>query len=79
IDALFEDGFQGVEVLPGLKNYRLNNQQGNLVFDARFGKEIKEKYRVAMIVNNILNAEYSSRPGDLQPPRNFIVQLQCDL
>ena len=79
IDALFEDGFQGVEVLPGLKNYRLNNQQGNLVFDARFGKEIKEKYRVAMIINNILNAEYSSRPGDLQPPRNFIVQLQCDL
>jgi iron complex outermembrane receptor protein len=79
IDALFEDGFQGQEVLPGLKEYRENNQRGNLVFDVRFAKEIEKKYRVSLIVNNLLNAEYSSRPGDIQAPRNFIIQLQYDL
>jgi len=23
-----------------------------------------------------LNAEYATRPGDIQPPRNFLLQLQ---
>jgi len=38
--------------------------------------KINENFRVSFIVNNLLNAEYSSRPGDIQPPRNFIAQLQ---
>lgn len=79
VDALFEDGFQGEEVLAGLKEYRQNNQRGNLVFDYRVAKKFVDKYRISFIVNNILNAEYSSRPGDIQPPRNFIVQLQYGL
>ena len=29
-----------------------------------------------LMVNNVLNAEYSTRPGDIQAPRNFLVQLQ---
>lgn len=76
IDALFEDGFQGVEVLPGLKEYRHTHQHGNLVFDVRFAKGFKEHYRLAFLVNNLLNAEYVSRPGDIQPPRNFVLQFQ---
>jgi outer membrane receptor protein involved in Fe transport len=31
---------------------------------------------LSFIVNNVFNAEYSTRPGDIQPPRNFIAQLQ---
>jgi outer membrane receptor protein involved in Fe transport len=47
-----------------------------VVFDARIAYKINENFRVSFIVNNVLNAEYSSRPGDIQPPRNFIAQLQ---
>lgn len=76
IDRLFEDGIQGTQVLPGLKEYRLQHQEGSLVFDARIAYEFKDKYKVSFIVNNLRNTEYSSRPADIQAPRQFLAQLQ---
>ena len=79
IDKIFEAELFGQEILPGLNQYRMNNQEGSLVFDTRLGYKINEKYGVAFIVNNLLNTEYSSRPADLQPPRQFVVQLRYGL
>lgn len=78
IDATFEDGILNgtVQILPGLKQYRVLNNKGSLVFDARIGYSFKKHYRVGFMVNNVLNAEYTSRPGDVQAPRTFLVQLQ---
>jgi outer membrane receptor protein involved in Fe transport len=76
IDATFEDGVLGQQILPGLKEYRREHNGMTFVFDARIAWEYKERYRVGFIVNNVLNAEYMSRPGDIQPPRTFILQLQ---
>ncbi len=77
IDKVFEEPIAGTTyILPGLKQYRQQHHYGNLVFDARMSYKINENFRVSFIVNNLLNAEYSSRPGDIQPPRNFIAQLQ---
>ena len=76
IDRMFEEDAFGTEILPGLKEYREKYPQGNFVIDSRFGYKVNDKIRVSLIANNILNAEYSSRPGDIQAPRNFIVQLQ---
>ena len=77
IDRIFEDEISnGVYILPGLKEYRQENNGPTTVFDARAGYEIKKHYRVGFIVNNLLNAEYVTRPGDIQPPRTFMVQLQ---
>jgi outer membrane receptor protein involved in Fe transport len=63
-------------ILPGLRAYREVYNKGNLVFDARFGYRVNDKYRIGFMVNNILNSETTSRPGDIQAPRNFIIQLQ---
>lgn len=63
-------------ILPGLRTYREIYNKGNLVFDARFGYRVNDNYRVGFMVNNILNSETTSRPGDIQAPRNFIIQLQ---
>lgn len=63
-------------VLPGLREYREKYDQGSLVFDARFGYNVKDCLRLGFIVNNILNAEYVSRPADIQAPRTFMLQLQ---
>jgi outer membrane receptor protein involved in Fe transport len=75
IDAIFEDGFFGKEILPGLKEYRQENNGPTIVFDARIGYCYKEKYKIAFIVNNIANTEYMTRPGDIQAPRSFMLQL----
>ncbi|MFT5778122.1 MAG: outer membrane receptor protein involved in Fe transport [Crocinitomicaceae bacterium] len=79
IDNVFEDPISGTEILPGLKDYRAENQQGSLVFDSRLIYTIKEHYTIAFIVNNILNTEYSSRPGDIQPPRQYMMQLRFSI
>lgn len=82
IDRVFEDEVipgTGIYILPGLKKYRQEHNGGNLVFDARIGYEINENYRVGFVVNNILNTEYMGRPGDIQAPRNFILQIQAKI
>jgi iron complex outermembrane receptor protein len=81
IDRTFEDDLDPsltseVYILPGLTAYRQQYNKGNLVFDVRFGYKINDQYRIGLIANNILNAEYTTRPGDIQPPRNFMVQIQ---
>lgn len=77
IDAIFENELlPGLYILPGLESYRERFDKGNLVFDARIGYSFLKHYRVGFIVNNFLNNEYSTRPGDVQAPRNFILQLQ---
>jgi outer membrane receptor protein involved in Fe transport len=76
IDRTFEDGVFGTQILPGLKQYRVLNHEGSLVVDMRIGYNFKEHYRVGFMINNLLNAEYSTRPGDIQAPRTFMVQLQ---
>lgn len=77
IDAIFENEIvPGTTILPGLKQYREENNKGALVFDLRTGYKFAEHYRVGFIINNLLNAEYVTRPGDIQAPRSFVVQLQ---
>jgi outer membrane receptor protein involved in Fe transport len=80
IDRVFEEDLDPtnaeVYLLPGLRKYRAEYNKGNLVVDARIGYKINDQFRVGFMVNNLLNAEYSTRPGDIQAPRNFLVQLQ---
>ncbi len=78
IDAIFEEKIAGQELLPGLKQYRKDyDMKGAIVWDLRIGYNIGKSYRVGFIVNNILNREYTTRPGDIQAPRTFILQVQA--
>lgn len=80
IDRVFEEDLDPTQnelfVLPGLREYRLNHQEGSLVFDTRLAYTVKKKFRFGLIINNLFNAEYVSRPADLQAPRTVIFQLQ---
>lgn len=77
VDKIFEEGIFGNQILPGLKNYRNDptNQKAEIAFDARVSYTYKEKYKASFIVNNLTNTEIMGRPGDIQAPRLFIVQL----
>lgn len=63
-------------ILPGLAAYRQKYNKGNFVVDLRLGYKLNDKYRFGLIANNIFNAEVTTRPGDIQPPRNFMAQIQ---
>ena len=79
IDRAFEVGVLGTELLVGMQHYRQQYNKGVFVFDARLSYELKKGIKLNFIANNFLNVEYASRPGDLQAPRNFTLQLQYDL
>jgi outer membrane cobalamin receptor len=70
IDQVFET------LIPGVKDYRTENEHGDLIFDARILWQMNDVARLSLIGNNIFNREYSSRPADLQPPRNVALQVQ---
>jgi len=81
IDKTFVEGIATAdgsvtEILPGLDRYRAEHNKGSLVFDARIGYNFLEHYRVGFVVNNLLNTEYDTRPGDIQAPRSYVLQLQ---
>jgi iron complex outermembrane receptor protein len=76
IDRVFEESIAGTYILPGLKEYRETYNKGSFVVDLRLGYKLNDNYRLGFMVNNLLNSEYTSRPGDIQPPRNFSLQVQ---
>jgi outer membrane receptor protein involved in Fe transport len=63
--------------VPEVKEYRLRNSTGFMTFDVRFSVKPIEKLKFSIIGANLLNEEYSYRPGLLEPPRN--VQIRIDI
>ena len=80
IDRVFQEDLDPtlaeLYILPGLKEYREKYNKGAIVFDARFALIVAKNYRIGFIVNNVFNNEYTTRPGDIQAPRNFLMQVQ---
>lgn len=69
----------GDVILPGIEDYRNQNNSGDYIFDYRLSYQISNSSKIAVIVNNLLNREYMTRPGDIQPPRNFTIQYALKL
>jgi outer membrane receptor protein involved in Fe transport len=60
----------------GVTDYRERKDKGFLVFDSRVKYDINEKSSAAFVVKNLFNAEYSTRPGLIEAPRNYSLQYQ---
>jgi len=79
IDLAFEQGILGQEILVGMENYRAHFNKGVVVFDLRFCYNFSSQFKCHLIINNFTNVEYVSRPGAVQAPRNFVLQVQYNL
>jgi iron complex outermembrane receptor protein len=66
-------------VLPGLPRYREKDRRGSWVHDFRIGFYLSKSFKISYIVNNLFNEEYSSRPGDVRPPRLHTIQVSVKL
>jgi len=62
-------------IFSGLNDYWKKNNKGYFTMDARFGVKISKNIQGWIMLNNLLNSEYSLRPMDLSAPRTFIVQI----
>jgi len=70
IDALFED-----YVIPGLKEYRAANNNGYYIWNARVAYHFNEQFKASLLVKNLTNVEYGTRPGLLEPTRLLSMRL----
>ena len=64
----------GIEILPGYGSYRDSRMTGDLVYDTRLSYRINKKSKFSLLVNNLLNREYTNRPGNVLPPRTILWQ-----
>jgi outer membrane receptor protein involved in Fe transport len=70
IDRIFE-----VLVVPGLREFREQNDNGWSNVGIRLGYSFDDKKKISFLANNLFNEAYSVRPGLLEMPRNFTVRL----
>lgn len=78
IDTIFGaelvTGLKSSVILPGINEYRAKHDKGYFVFDLRGSFDITEKMKIGLILKNVLNNEYMTRPGYIEAPRNLAVQ-----
>ncbi len=74
VDYAFVDPFLGDQLLPGFTDYRNARRTGDIITDFRASVKLGEYSKLALILNNAFNREYSNRPGNVMPPRTIIVQ-----
>ncbi len=74
----FADRIDGIYyiVLKGLDTFAERRKHGDFVIDGRIAVKIKKHTQVSFMVKNITNLEYANRPGVLNPPRNYTLQLR---
>lgn len=64
--------------IPDLESYRDFDSNGYQIFDARVGYSLGNM-DIAVHLKNILNQEYTQRPGIIQAPRNIALRLDYNL
>lgn len=80
VDEIFLKPLSGtVYILPGYKEYREEHNKGYAVFDVRMSYKIFSSSEFSVIVKNIFNKEYMTRPGDIRPPRSLSVQFSVTI
>jgi len=61
--------------VPGIIEAREELDGGDFIIDIRAGYQITKEARLGLVVNNLLNREYMSRPANMMPPRTIAMQL----
>jgi len=62
----------------GIKKYREEHNSGNFIVDFRVGYAFGI-FKVSLMVNNLMNTEYSLRPITIEAPRTTSVQLLLNI
>lgn len=69
IDRIF------LENIPGVRNYRENNPEGQTLLGIRFGYEFSSSFALQIQISNLLNQNYMIRPGLPAAPRLSSLRL----
>lgn len=62
-------------IVPGLKKYRTDNNQGFTIYDIRAGYEFLKYFKLSLLVKNLTNEAYTIRPAIMEAPLNISGRL----
>ena len=86
IDAIFTDKIinEGVEgfidpIIPGINEARDKFNNGDIIVDTRIGYQLNEIIKFGLVVNNLFNREYMSRPANMMSPRTLAFQFSLKI
>lgn len=74
--SIFEKYDEYVAFLPGVADFMKRSGQGNAIHSFRIAYQPNPLFRIAFLINNITNEEYALRPGKMDAPRLFSLQLK---
>jgi outer membrane cobalamin receptor len=75
--SVYEKTDEYVMLLPGVKEFFSRVGSGDHIHNIRMAYSINDVVRISFLVNNLANKEYATRPGKMDPPRSFNVQLRA--
>ena len=60
--------------VPGIQTMRDKGRHGDYIIDLRFAKTYKQM-KYSLLINNLFNRQYMTRPCDIRPPRSIMLQV----
>ena len=77
IDKIFASDFFAEEIVGGIPEAREKFKNGDFIVDFRTSYQLNDITKISLVINNLLNREYMSRPANMMPPRT--IALQCNM
>ena len=77
IDKIFASEFFAEEIVGGIPEAREKFKNGDFIVDFRTSYQLNNITKISLVINNLLNREYMSRPANMMPPRT--IALQCNM
>jgi len=72
------DLLEGNQAGQGIRNWRTLHEEASYSIDTRIGYGINEHAKVMLIAKNVTNNQYSIRPGYIEAPRNYTLQVSYE-
>ena len=78
IDLAFTDPIIGT-FIPDINEARDKFTNGDFIIDLRTSYQYNNFMKFSLIINNLLNREYMTRPADMQSPRTYAIQCNIQI
>ena len=77
IDAIFASQEFELGIVSGINEAREKFKNGDFIVDIRTSYQLNDITKISLVINNLLNREYMSRPANMMPPRT--IAIQCNM
>ena len=74
VDKIFVDPFFET-LVPGIPESRENLADGDFIVDTRIICELNQTTSLSLIINNLFNREYQTRPANMMAPRTVSLKF----